>query len=104
MVNSAVVDVESSGVRGIVDPGDLRLHRVRKILRSEYGRPQIQSESLVDGCSVIAGDHREECVGIIDAQQLSKGVSREGNNLEGILLGACHARDEQQACRQGKPD
>ena|SRR6516164_6482628 len=49
---------------------------------------------------MITGDH----VGIIDTQQLSKGVPGEGNILEGILLGASHARDKQQACREGKPD
>ena len=49
---------------------------------------------------MITGDH----VAIIDAEQLSKVITREGNILEGILLGASHARDEQKACRQSKPD
>jgi len=94
------IDVESRRLARIVNACDLRLRRVWEVLRSESKAWQRQGEALVNVHSMIAGDH----VGIIDAQQLSEGVPGEGNILEGIFLGASHARDEQQTCRQGKPD
>src|SRR5258708_7441778 len=69
---SGGIDIEPVGIAPVVDPNDLRLRGIGKILGSKIVW-QGQDKPLVNCGAMITGDHFK----IVDAEQLGERVARE---------------------------